>query len=173
VRECAAARPVDAASAIAGLEIGPTGKVNYREEVHHAALRRPEIAGGVLGVTADGRLLKDQRTPRREISEVGDAFISLRQTPEGPVNLLPVPAELRPMLDAIRRAVTGDAKTIADEFTVDLLPEGPGWRIRLVPKDPAAPEMQIGLIGCGAALRVIEIEHAGGVRRILTLERQR
>jgi hypothetical protein len=146
--------------------------VDYREEVHHAALSLPEIARGVLGVTADGRLLKDQRMPRREISEIGDAFISVRQTPEGPVNLLPIPAEFRPMLDAMRLVVTGDAKAVADEFAVDLLPEGPGWHIRLVATDPAAPEMRIGLIGCGTALKAIEIEQADGVRRILTLERQ-
>ena len=146
--------------------------MNYLEEVHHAALSLPEIARGVLGVTADGRLLKDQRIPRREISEIGDAFISVRGTPEGPVNLLPIPTEFRAMLDAIRLVVTGDAKGVADGFAADLLPDGPGWHIRLLPADPAAREMRIRLIGCGAALKAIEIEQADGVRRILTLERQ-
>lgn len=126
----------------------------------------------MLGVTTDGHLLKDQQIPRREISEIGDGFISVRQTPEGPVNLLPIPAEFRPMLDAMRLVVTGNATGVAAEFSVDLLPEAPGWHIRLVPKGPAAPEMQILLVGCGTALQVIKIEQAGGVRRILTLERQ-
>ena len=171
-RECVAGRPTNALSAISGLEIGPTGKVDYREEVHHPALSSPETARGTLGVTADGHLLKDQHRPRREISEIGDAFISVRQTPDGPVNLLPIPAEFRPMLDAMRLVVTGDAKGVADEFMADLLPDGPGWHIRLLPTDPAAPEMQIGLIGCGTSLNAIEIEQADGVRRVLTLERQ-
>ena len=157
---------------ISGLEIGPTGEVDYREEVHHAALSSPETARGVLGVTADRRLLKDQRLPRREISEIGEEFISVRDTPEGPVNLLPIPAEFRPMLDAMRLVVTGDATGVADEFTVALLPGGPGWHIRLAPRDPAAPAMRIGLFGCGTLLQAIEIEQADGVRRILTLERR-
>ena len=146
--------------------------MDYHEEVHHAALPRPEIAGGILGVTSDGRLLKDQHIPRREISEIGDAFISLRETPEGAANLLPIPAEFRPMLDAMRLVVTGDAKGVDAEFMVDLLPEAPGWHIRLVPKDPASPEMRIRLTGCGAVLQVIDIAGADGVRRVLTLERQ-
>jgi len=157
---------------IANLKIGPTDTVDYREEVHHAALPRPETARGVLGVTTGGHLLRDQRIPRREISEIGDAFVSVRQTPEGPVNLLPIPVALRPMLDAMRLVMTGDAGAIADQFTVEPLGEGPGWHIRLVPKDPVASGMQIGLLGCGAVLTVIEIEQAGGVRRVLTLERQ-
>jgi hypothetical protein len=146
--------------------------VGYREEVHHAALPRPEIARGILGITSDGHLLKDQRAPQREISEIGDDFISLRQTPDGPVNLLPIPAELRPMLDAMRLVVSGNADGVAADFRVDLLPEAAGWHVRLVPKDPAASGIQIELIGCGAALQVIDIGQAGGVRRVLTLERQ-
>ncbi len=146
--------------------------MDYREEVHHAALPRPEIARGELWVTAAGRLLKDQHMPRREISEVGEAFISVRATPEGPANLLPIPAEFRPMLDAIRLVIVGDVEATADAFVLDLLPGGPGWRVRLVSRDPDAPEMQIALIGCGTVLQAIEIEQARGVRRIMTLERQ-
>ena len=163
---------MSARSAIAGLEIGPADKVDYREEVHHAALPRPEIARGVLWVTADGHLLKDQHMPRREISEIGEAFISVRATPEGPANLLPIPAEVRPMLDAIRLVIAGDTEATADEFVLDLLPGGPGWRVRLVSRDPEAPEMQIALIGCGTVLQAIEIEQARGVRRIMTFESQ-
>ena len=163
---------MSARSAIAGLEIGSADKVDYREEVHHPALPLPEIARGVLWVTTNGHLLRDQHFPKREISEIGGGFISVRATPEGPANLLPIPAEVRPMLDAIRFLVAGDVRAIADEFVLDLLTGGPGWRVRLVPKDPEAPEMQIALIGCGAVLQAIEIEQARGVRRIITFEHQ-
>jgi hypothetical protein len=172
VLECASQPPEDALSVIAGLEIAPNGRINYREEVHHAALPRPEVARGVLGVTTDGHLLKDQHVPKREISEIGDTFISVRKIPEGPANLLPIPAEFAPMLSAMRMVVTGDATGVAAEFSVKLLPDEPGWHIRLVPNDPAAPKTQIGLVGCGSVLHVIDIEEAGGVRRILTLDRQ-
>jgi hypothetical protein len=146
--------------------------VDYREAVYHPALPRPELARGVLSITAAGRLLKDQRLPRREISEIGEAFISVRAAPEGPVNLLPIPAELRPMLDAMRLVIAGDAAATADAFALDLLPGEPGWRVRLVSRDPRAPAMRIALVGCGTVLQAIEIEQARGVRRILTLERQ-
>ena len=147
--------------------------MEYREEVHHAALPLPEIASGVLGVTADGHLLKDQQIPKREISEIGDSFVSVRQTPEGPANLLPIPAEIQPMLDAMRLVVTGNAQGIADEFGVELIGDEPSWHVRLTPGARLASGMQIELIGCGAALQAIEIEMANGVRRILTLERPR
>jgi hypothetical protein len=172
IRECAAERPESAPSAIAGLEIGPDNKVDYREEVYHPALPRPETARGVLWVTADGRLVKDQQIPQREISEIGEAFVSVREAPEGPANLLPIPAEVRPMLDAIRLVIAGDAGAVADKFALDLAPGGPGWRVRLVARDPDAPEMQIALIGCGTVLRSIEIDQARGVRRIFTFEHQ-
>lgn len=146
--------------------------MDYREEVHHAALPRPEIARGELWVTAGGRLLKDQHMPRREISEVGEAFISVREAPDGPANLLPIPAEFRPMFEAIRLVIAGDAEATADAFALDLLPGGPGWRIGLVSRDPDAPEMPIALIGCGTVLHAIEIGQAGGVRRIMTFERK-
>jgi hypothetical protein len=146
--------------------------VAYREEAHHAALPRPEVATGVLRVTDGGRLLKDQRVPRREISEIGAEFISVRETPEGPANLLPIPDALRPMLDAIRLVVAGDAEGISEQFGLELLAGGPGWRVGLVPRAAEAPEMRIVLIGCGAVLRAIEIEQARGVRRVMILERQ-
>jgi hypothetical protein len=130
------------------------------------------LARGVLSITAAGRLLKDQRLPRREISEIGEAFISVRATPEGPANLLPIPAEFRPMLDAMRLVIAGDAAAIAEAFALELQPGEPGWRVRLVSRDPRAPEMRIALVGCGTVLQAIEIEQARGVRRILTLERQ-
>ena len=76
------------------------------------------------------------------------------------------------MLDAIRLVIAGDVEATADAFVLDLLPGGPGWRVRLVSRDPDAPDMQIALIGCGTVLQAIEIEHARGVRRIMTLERQ-
>lgn len=146
--------------------------MSYREEVHHSALPQPEIARGILEITTDGHLLKDQYMPRRELSEIGEAFISVRETPDGPVNLLPIPTEIRPMLDAMRLVVTGNATGVADEFAVDLLPKASGWHIRLVPRDPAASGMQIGLSGCGTFLHAIEIDQPGGVRRIFSLERQ-
>jgi hypothetical protein len=96
----------------------------------------------------------------------------VREKPAGPVDLLPIPANLRPILDALRLAVTGDAEGIVDKFAVDLLPYSPGWHIRLAPRAPAAPPTTIGFFGCGNALQVIEISQEGGVRRVLTLERQ-
>jgi len=110
--------------------------------------------------------------PQREISEIGEAFISVRETPEGPANLLPIPAEVRPMLDAIRLVIAGDAGAIVDKFVLDLAAGKPGWRVRLAARDPDAPEMQIALIGCGTVLRSIEIDQARGVRRKFTFEHQ-
>lgn len=143
----------------------------YREQVFHPALPQPEVARGTLWITAKGRLVKDQIIPQREISEIGDRFLSVREAPDGPTNLLPIPATARPMLDAIRLVVAGDAGALANEFTLDLQPGGPGWRIGLASKNAEVSETQITLTGCGDGLQAIEIEQERGVRRIFTLNR--
>jgi len=160
-------------AAVAGLHPAGAGRIAYREEVHHPALAAPETATGVLGITSDGRLLRDQMRPRREISEVGDDFVTLREAPDGPANLIPIPAEARPMFAAIRHAIAGEAAAIARDFALTLEPAPAGWRVRLVPKGAQAQAVEVVLAGCGAVLTGMEIVQPGGLRRVMSFEWQR
>jgi len=167
---CAAPPPAGAAEAIAGLHGDRSGRVAYREEVHHPALAEPETADGYLSVTESGRLVRDQHRPRREISEVGETLLSIRQGPGAPENLMPIPDSARPMFEAIRHAVVGDAAAIARGFELELVATRPLWRVRLRPKDAGARGTEISLIGCGEVLRGMEIVQPNGVRRVLGFE---
>ncbi len=156
--------------AISGLRAGTSDRIAYHEAVHHPALAQPETASGFLSMTRSGRLVRDQHRPRREISEIGQSFHSVRKGPEEPENLLPIPSAARPMFDAIRHAVSGDAEAITREFSIELLAAAPSWRVRLVPREPGEREIDIILVGCGAVLTGMEIAQPKGVRRVLTFE---
>jgi len=152
------------------LRASVSDRIAYREEVFHPALAQPETAAGFLSVTQSGHLVRDQRRPRREISEIGHNFLSVRKGPDEPENLLPIPAAARPMFEAIRHAVSGDTKAITRDFLLDLVATAPWWRVRLVPRDPDMRETGILLVGCGARLGGMEITQPGGVRRVLTFD---
>lgn len=158
--------------AIGGVRANPAGRVGYREEIHHPALAQPEVASGTLSMTADGHLVKDQRRPRREVSEIGESRVSVRQGPDAPENLLPIPSELKPMLDAIRGVVSGDTEVITAAFNMELSATAPLWRVRLVPSDAGASGIEIVVAGCGARLRGMEVRQPGGIERVITFDNQ-
>lgn len=160
-------------AAVSGLRPAGPERIAYREEIHHPALPAPETAAGILGIAANGKLLRDQTRPRREISEVGDDIITLREAPGGPANIVPIPSEARPMFAAIRHAIASDAAAIARDFSLALEPAPAGWRVRLVPEDPDARAVEVVLVGCGAVLTGMEIVQPGGLRRVMAFEWQR
>jgi len=150
-----------------------SGEVAYREEIYHPALAEPETASGFLSVTQSGDLVRDQRQPRREISEVGQSFLSVRDGPDAPENMWPIPGPARPMFAAMRQAVSGDAMALTRDFTLELVSDVPIWRVRLVPEDSELRGVGIVLIGCGATLVGMELSQPGGIRRILTFDVQK
>lgn len=119
----------------------------------------------------DGTLVREQRQPTREIAEVGDKFLSVRRPPDGSRNLLPIPSGMKPMFEALRHAVSGDAEALAEGFAPTLVSEGSPWRVRLDPRaeeaGDAAGDLEIVLVGCGASLRGMELTRENGsVRKI-------
>lgn len=133
--------------------------------MRHPALTAPEVARGTLRALPDGRLVKDQTSPRREISEIGDGIISIRRSPEGEANLLPVPSEMLPMLRILGLAAGGRLEEAADasELGFEMTPEG--WRVALSPGDGPV----VHLAGCGRRLSRIEIREPDGVERVYFL----
>lgn len=167
---CAAPSPASAAETLEGLRIDSAATIAYREEVHHPALAEPERARGLMWVTPDGGLIKEQAAPRREISEIGKDFVSVRELSEDAANLLPIPPEARRMLDALRAVMSGRVGSVAAEYAPELTEVRPLWRLRLAVHDD--PEyLPVFLIGCGAELRGMEIREPGAVRRLILFDR--
>lgn len=163
---CDALTPESAVAAIAGLVFENEGGVRYREEVFRPGLETPAVAEGTMRVADDGTLVKDQRRPRREISEIGEVFLSTRAKPEAEENLYPIPSDVRPMLDAIRYLLAGRAGLLQDAFDMKLEPHEDGWQVELTAR--AQPELGITVIGCGAQLSAMELPEAGKRARRFT-----
>ncbi len=154
------------AQLIAGLALDPGREVAYREEVRHPALAEPEVATGTVHVAGNGALVRDQTTPERQISEIGETMLSTRSAPDAEATLYPIPADARPMLLALRRMLAGDAAAIATEFATELASGEAGWRLTLRPLGEApGPAVIFG--GCGDDLLTMEIVGRDGVRRRL------
>ncbi len=111
--------------------------------------------------------MRDQVTPKRQISEVGETLLSTRSAPGAEKTLYPIPREARPMLLALRRMLAGDAAAIAADFTTELGGGDDGWRLTLRQRGEApGPAVVFG--GCGGDLLAMEIVEPDGVRRSLT-----
>lgn len=151
----------------------PVGeKVAYREEVRHPALAEPEVATGTVYVAADGALVRDQATPERQISEVGDSMLSTRPSPEAEPTLYPIPSDARPMLLALRRILTGDASAVASNFVTDLSFEAAGWTLTLRPRGGPSASTLV-LRGCGSVMLSMDVPGLDGVVRSIALSRGR
>lgn len=139
--------------------------------VHHPALPKPETASGDFRIAGDGTLVREQRRPRPEIAEIGEAFLSVRDAPDRSRNLVPIPSEMKPMFDALRQVIAGDVDAIAAGFSLALVTDAPLWRVGLSPRQAGPGELDIVLVGCGASLRGLEIAREGGSTRKIILGR--
>lgn len=164
---CAAPPPADVAHLLSALALPRGVPVGYREEVSHPALARPEVSEGTMWIAADGTLVRDQTIPERQISEVGDSMLTTRAGPGAEPVLYPVPAELRPMLAAIRGVLAGDAAAIEAGFAASLSSDEPGWTLVLRPVADA-PVAEVDFAGCGSVLRRMEIAGSDNVHRSVT-----
>lgn len=149
---------------ISELEVPAGRRVAYREEVRHPALVEPEVATGAMYVSQNGTLVREQATPERQISEVGDRMLSTRASPAAERTLYPIPGEARPMLLALRNMLAGDGAAVLADFTAELTARATGWTLSLRPRGAAEGPVLI-FNGCGETLRALEITQGDGVVR--------
>ena len=124
----------------------------------------------MLGVLPDGTLVKDQSWPRREISEVGERFLSVRRGPDAEANVLPIPSAMRPALRVLRLLVASDLRSAGSAFEMGLGTDDAGWEVTLTPTLPEARGIRIMLLGCGNQLRRVKILEAGAIERHYTFD---
>lgn len=158
---CVAPAPQSVDALVAILSTSERQPIHYREEVHHPALVSPEIATGTMWVEPDGTLVRDQVTPRREISRVGDLLVSVQGNGAAEPTLFPVPDEMQPLIASIRLLLTGET---VDSEAATLSTGRAGWRLDLA---------GASLSGCGASPETLETRDSSGVRRIVRFERVR
>jgi hypothetical protein len=161
---CAAAPPAGAAELIPALAVPAGRRIAYREEVRHPALVEPEVATGTMHVAENGAFVREQTTPERQISEVGDRMLSIRSSPQAEPTLYPIPGEVRPMLLALRRMLAGDGAAILADYTAELSTRAPGWVLSLRPHG-AVRDAALTFSGCGDRLQSLEITGGDGVVR--------
>ncbi|MFV0475484.1 MAG: hypothetical protein ACK5MQ_14940 [Pikeienuella sp.] len=134
----------------------------YREELHHPALLEPSVSRGVLEIGPDGALIRRQSAPRRETVEIRGDYIHVLKSAVGPEapeerQVMPVPDRLSPLLTALRAIIARETPDAADAV---LTAESAGWRL-----DVPAPGAVLRLLGCGGALRAVELAPDEGARR--------
>lgn len=164
---CAAPRPATAQAALAAIEPAPTRALRYREEIRHPALPAPVTANGILSVAPDGTLVRDQRWPEREISEIGTRVIRVRPAPGAPANTLPIPEAIRPMLAALRAVAERRLGDLAATYPLTLDTAAGGWVVMLTPE---GGRHRIALAGCGGRLEGLRLLDPDGAERVITFE---
>jgi hypothetical protein len=160
------------AELVAGLALERGTSIAYRDEVRHPALEQPEIASGTMRITKGGTLIRDQAVPRRQVIEIGDELVSVRTGPDAEPSLYPLPAEIRPMIAAIRALLTGDAAAIEAAFSAEMSIGDSGWRLTLRPISEQ-PLSAVAFSGCGGVLKQMEISESHGIRRLLSFSAAR
>jgi hypothetical protein len=118
-------------------------------------------------VAENGTLVRDQATPERQISEVGDRMLAMRATPGAEPTLYPIPEDARPMLQALRRVLAGDGKAIMADFSAELSGRAGGWIVTLRPLD-RADGAALTFAGCGDVLQEVKLPERNGTVRSIT-----
>jgi hypothetical protein len=127
--------------------------IPYREDTYHAALLTPVITSGTYDLSANGALLRHQVAPRKETTEIGERFITVRR--DGYENTVPIPSRIAPTLDILRSIIRGEAVSV-DSFKPSLTHSNAGWSVTLA-------EMTVQ--GCGDVLKRFVLTERHGERR--------
>ncbi|GMG85003.1 hypothetical protein LNKW23_42190 [Paralimibaculum aggregatum] len=141
---------------------GPETPLPYTEEISHPALAAPEIARGRFRRAPDGALIREQTAPREETSRIGAGYITVMRPGETGTELLPIPDEMAPMLDAMRALLAGAPEAAIARSSAELAAAPEGWRLAL---GFAGGGPGLTLYGCGDRLTGLEIAEPGGTRR--------
>ena len=136
-------------------------KLAYTEEIRHPALPVPRFASGTMGIRDNGRLVRHQMTPREEIIEVGETVFTVRDSLDGEANMLPIPADLKPLFGVLRQiAGSRDGHMQLENAAI---PGPEGWRSAMA---GPVPDIEFALIGCGLKLLGVAVQSANGIERL-------
>lgn len=168
----AAARAQDAmAPVMAALAAMRESRARFVEEKELPELDRPLTARGTLAWRAPDRLEKHTTEPFEERLLVeGDRLLLERPDRRARQEIaLDTAPEIRPLVEAIRATLAGDAATLRRYFTVDFSGDVARWRLVLTPLSVRvlAAVQRITVEGEGAFIRVVETQGREGRSRMM------
>jgi len=166
--ECEAARPQSVASALEALKRPDSDKVGYVEEIRHPAIKTPLIAKGTFRRGEGGLLFREQSSPEPELVLFQGSHITIMRDQEAP-EVVFLPSDLSPLVDAVRAFLDGDAARLAPQFDAEIEGSPDGWRLQLSRRSELEG-VGVSMIVCGAQLTAIEIAGPEGQQRMIRFQ---
>lgn len=158
------------AQVMAALAATPESRAAFVEEKELPELDRPLVARGLLAWRAPDRLEKRTTEPFQERLLVEGDRLLLERPDRGTRQETPLDAapEIRPLVEAIRATLAGDAATLAAHHAVTAAGTPARWRITLVPRSARvlAAVQRITLEGEHGRLLVVETQGRDGRSRL-------
>lgn len=167
----AAQAPDPLGAVMAGLAAVRDSRATFVEEKELPELERPLTSRGVLAWHAPDRLEKRTVEPAPEVFLVEGDRVTLERPERGirETIALDTAPEIRPLVEAIRATLAGDAATLRRYHEVSFSGTTAHWRIVLVPRSVRvrAAVQRIVLEGEGAFLRIVETQGSEGHTRLM------
>lgn len=167
-----AARAADPfAEVMAALASARESRARFVEEKEVPELETPLHATGLLAWRAPDRLEKRTIEPAEELFLVEGDRVTLDRPGRGVRETISLDAapEIRPLVEALRGTLAGDAARLALHHEVSFGGTPASWRIVLVPRSlrVRGAVQRIVLEGEGAFLRVVETQGNDGRTRLM------
>lgn len=167
----AAQAPDAFAAVMAGLAAVRERRVGFVEEKELPELDRPLVSRGTLAWRAPDRLEKRTLDPAPETFLVEGDRLTLERPERGLRETVALDAapEIRPLVEALRATLAGDAATLRAHHEVAFGGDAARWRLVLTPRSlrARAAVQRITLEGEGDLLRVVETQGNGGRTRLV------
>ena len=159
------------AEVMAALAAVGESRARFVEEKEVPELEAPLRAAGVLAWRAPDRLEKRTIEPVEELFLVEGERLTLERPARGLRETIALDAspEIRPLVEALRGTLAGDAALLARHHEVTFGGTPAAWRIVLVPRSlrVRGAVQRIVLEGEGAFLRLVETQGNDGRARLM------
>ena len=143
----------------------------FAEEKTMPELDLPLPSRGTLTWRAPDFLEKHTTEPMEEILRIQGEMLTLERPQRGERQSLSLDRapEIRPLVEALRATLAGDAATLERHHEVSLTGTAAAWEMVLVPRSgrTRAAVQRVQLWGRGAAIRGVETQGGGGTTRMV------
>jgi hypothetical protein len=124
-------------------------------------LRKPLVLRGVLDYNGPGRLGKQVDSPYRETTTIADGAVKVEREGRKPAQFdLERAPELKALLTGFSALLAGDAATLQEFYTMELVENAANWTLTLTPRPPALAKH----------LRALSVEGSRSEPRCFTLQ---
>jgi hypothetical protein len=159
------AAPSDAAALIAKLARPTPASTAYTEVRFVHLLRKPLVLHGRLDYNSPGRLGKHVEAPYRETTTIADGAVEVTREGRPPKHFdLERAPELKALLTGFSALLGGDAATLQQFYTMELVENAANWTLTLRPRSTGSSSHLRALIvtGVSAEPRCFTLQQADG-----------